>query len=520
MSQGIAGMAALAAARGSAAAKAGNLDRKALANRQRRIIFNDDGDDVWDKQASTPEGFVNVRLKHMLDTQADTLFYCTTQSFNYYTHRTRVAEPFVYQGGMFAHNNMQTLLDQGTDPLKLAVEFAHEHGIEAVWTLRMNDIHDCFMAPLWPKWKTDHPEALFGKREDGDAPAGAQKRWWSGVDFARDDVRKRTLEIIEEVARNYDVDGIDLDWMRHPIHFRETWEGKAASPEHVRLITRFMTEARDLLIRIGNERGRPILCSSRVPLTLAQGLHIGTDTAAWIRGGLVDFLTTGGGYVPFTMPVAEIADLARPRDIPVYACISNSGLMRRKPHGPGDAYPIEGWRATAANAFANGASGVSIFNLFGVSGNDAVNRLVKQVFAECGDPATLAGKDKLFCIDNSDFLSGCGYTNSAVPYKDNLPRKLPVGTPVDLPLPVNDSVGASTKLSLRLQTDNPAELTAAVEGTGVALAPAPGLSESRGLHWVSGDVPPACIRPGLNQIRLTADTDVLLTNLELSVTHS
>ena len=50
-------------------------DRKALAHRRRRIIFNDDGDDVWHPDAATPEGFLNVRLKHMLKTQADTLFY-------------------------------------------------------------------------------------------------------------------------------------------------------------------------------------------------------------------------------------------------------------------------------------------------------------------------------------------------------------------------------------------------------------------------------------------------------------
>lgn len=61
---------------------AANAERKALAERRRRIIFNDDGDDIWAPESSTPEGFINVRLIHMHDTRADTLFYCTTQSFN------------------------------------------------------------------------------------------------------------------------------------------------------------------------------------------------------------------------------------------------------------------------------------------------------------------------------------------------------------------------------------------------------------------------------------------------------
>ena len=57
-----------------------DADRKSLAWRRRRIVFNDDGDDVWHPDAATPDGFISVRLKHMLNTQTDTLFYCTTQS--------------------------------------------------------------------------------------------------------------------------------------------------------------------------------------------------------------------------------------------------------------------------------------------------------------------------------------------------------------------------------------------------------------------------------------------------------
>ncbi|MCP4640837.1 MAG: hypothetical protein GY851_10405 [bacterium] len=519
LGHGLAGVAALSAARGPATAQAQTAGRKALANRRRRIIFNDDGDDVWAEKAGTPEGFLNERLVHMLGTQADTLFYCTTQSFNYYTHRTKVAQTFVCKDSPYPNNHMQDLIDQGTDPLALAVEFAHKHNIEAVWTLRMNDIHDCFTPALWPEWKTQHPDALFGTRDDGSTPAGAQRRWWSGVDFAREDVRERTLEIIEEVAQNYDVDGIDLDWMRHPIHFRETWEGKPATAEHVDLLTRFMAQARELVMRVSDDRGRPILLSTRVPLTLKHGLHIGADTAAWLRGGLVDFITTGGGYVPFSMPVAEIASLAHPHGIPVYPCISNSGLIRRKPYGPGSVYAIEGWRAAAANAFANGAAGISIFNLFGVPGNDEVNQLVNQVFGECGDAATLSGKDKLFCIDNSEYLDGCGYTNSAVPYKANLPQDLPANTAVEFPLQVNDTVDASTRLSLRLQTDNDVALTATLGDADLDLAPAPELTDSFDLHWVVANVPPRCTRSGINRVRLTAKGAARLTNLELTVTH-
>ena len=177
--------------------------RQKPAHRRRRIIFNGDGDDVWHKSSATAEGFVGVRLNNMLDTQVDTLFYCTTQSFNYFTHNTKVGQVFLSREGSFKNNNMQALIDAGTDPLKLAIEYAHKHGIEAVWTLRMNDIHDAFTPPLFPQWKKDHPDALLGKREDWSKhPPGSQHRWWAGVDFNRPDVRQRTLALIREVAEN------------------------------------------------------------------------------------------------------------------------------------------------------------------------------------------------------------------------------------------------------------------------------------------------------------------------------
>ncbi len=190
LGMGVAGSAALAATRCIASEKM--RDRTALAHRRRRIIFNDDGDDVWHADAKTPQGFVGVRLKHMLNTQVDTLFYCTTQSFNYFSHNTRIGETFLSKAGPFKHNNMQTLIGQGTDPLKIALRFAHKNNIEAFWTLRMNDIHDAFTRPLWPKWKSDHPEALLGKQADWSAnPPGSQTRWWSGVNFNRPGSRSR-----------------------------------------------------------------------------------------------------------------------------------------------------------------------------------------------------------------------------------------------------------------------------------------------------------------------------------------
>jgi len=81
----------------------------------------------------------------------------------------------------------------------------------------MNDIHDAY--PQWPEllfqFKKDHPEMLFGSRE-----APPKFGFWSGLDYGRPEVQQRAFKLLEEVCRNYDLDGIQLDWLRPPPHFR------------------------------------------------------------------------------------------------------------------------------------------------------------------------------------------------------------------------------------------------------------------------------------------------------------
>jgi len=83
--------------------------------------------------------------------------------------------------------------------------------------------------------------------------------------------------------------------------------GEAVRHEVIDLLTGLMRDVRATLGRIERERGRTILLATRVPLRLAQGRYIGTDVETRVKAGLVDFVTLGAGYVPFSMPTAEVA---------------------------------------------------------------------------------------------------------------------------------------------------------------------------------------------------------------------
>ena len=62
--------------------------RREAAHRQRRIIFNNDGDDVLCFSAApTPEALLEARTSALVGSQVDTIFYCSSQSFGMTLHQ-------------------------------------------------------------------------------------------------------------------------------------------------------------------------------------------------------------------------------------------------------------------------------------------------------------------------------------------------------------------------------------------------------------------------------------------------
>jgi len=224
------------------------------------------------------------------------------------------------------------------------------------------------------------------------------------------------------------------------------------------------------------------------------------------------------------MPTAEIVTIGRKHGVPVYPCISASGMMRRAPFGKGQLYGIEGWRATAANAFAQGADGISLFNLFPTPGNDAHNELVRRAFSEMGDPATLAGKDKLFVLDNEAHMTTHGYVNHIVPYKQCLPKPLESGKPTTVTIPVSDVPPAvKGAVQLRIQLESESVVSVHLNGRRVDLKRSPGLEERFGMVWLAGLVPQEDLRNGANRLTVQlseAAATVRLTGVEVLVQYS
>jgi hypothetical protein len=509
--------------RKTAASEVAALDvaRQQAAQRQRRVIFNNDGDDIWHKGANSVDNFLGVRHTPLLQTHVDSIFYSTTQSFNFFTHDTKVAEVFRSKDGAFSDNNLTSFLEQGTDGLRMSCEFAHKHGMESMWTLRMNDIHDAWTAPFRPKWKRQDPTRIMSTLAESQQFTD-RRRLWSLVDFEHPDVEPRLLEIIEEVLTSYPVDGIELDFMRAPFYFRTTFAGQPVTAAQTAVLTRLVQNIRKLVLRESARQGKPFLLAARVPSTPAASHRIGIDIAAWMQDNLVDVVSLGGGYITFDLPIRDMVALAKIHDIAVYPCLSQSGLMYRPPRGENSKQPPAAWFGAAARLWHDGADGIYTFNLFPGPGN-ADHDYARKILGAIGSAESLKSQTLSYAIsDAGQWMPSHFWAKDVAEFSQALPLLLNANEFARRALHVPEdfsSAGFNVTAELRvdftgLTTDNTPEILFGSANFG----PTGGSETVAGVKRFVCNVPVQAIRQGPNRVMVkTKDAGARLVGAELWV---
>ena len=225
-------------------------ERRRLAQAKRRIIYNNDGDDShYPHVPSTAAEFLARRTTGMENTLVDTISYCTILGFSYGNHNSRVCDmPLSGEEGVVAApggwNHPDVLIDGDRDCLQITIDFCRRHNIEVWASIRMNDRHDQNSPNIRSPWKGEHPERWLAQPPDlgGDLEERAfvvmqdyvSRRWlpkgvcmcWYSADYERQDVRDRMYELIADVGQRYDLDGIELDFLRGPLYFRANAQGR------------------------------------------------------------------------------------------------------------------------------------------------------------------------------------------------------------------------------------------------------------------------------------------------------
>ena len=231
----------------------------------------------------------------------------------------------------------------GCDYPKRMIDGARRNKLKAWISLRMNDGHN----PEWP----DHPgHSTFWKSHP-------EWRLAYGLDYEQPEVREHYMKLVREVCSRYDLDGLELDYLRFWLYFR-------AGREHegVKLMTAFVEEAREATRGAAKRLGHPVGLAVRVPTTPWIARRHGLDAVAWAKAGLVDMVIASPFWpsVDSDIPIETWQGLLIGTDVSVAVGLDSgmhSGVENRL-------VTHEEMRGVIASGLHRGADAVYFFNLF------------------------------------------------------------------------------------------------------------------------------------------------------------
>jgi hypothetical protein len=406
----------------------------------------------------------------------------------------------------------------GGDVVKVFLDRCRLRGQAAFISLRLNDAHHKEWVNAKPgekggnvamsvtKFYRDHPEYRIGPK------LGSAQ--FQVLNWAHPEVPARKLALLTELCENYDLDGVELDFMRFYSFFpRDTTTGE----QRRGIITAFVRAVRARLDRTARDGRRRWLCA-RVPGFLSAHDPLGLDLPALTAAGL-DMVNLSASY--FTtqqMDVAAIRALVPQTALYVELCHSTwNGPKLAKGY---DVFPFrrttrEQLATTAHLARARGADGMSLFNFayyreHGGPGRGPFHEPPFDVLPHLAERVWLANQPQHW------FLAPGWENPFAKPAV--LPRRLESGAATEFNMELAPPAGGwKTEARLRVQTLDPMpgrRLTTKLNGT--ALTATPDLGEpfpnpdppllGTPETLTAWSVPSALLRDGANRVEVTLES--------------
>ena len=251
----------------------------------------------------------------------------------------RQPEHWWYRCDNKTDSGIQGFEEAGYDLVQVLLDRSRKDGIQFIGGLRMNDRHGGIEKRLFC---TEHPQwQLTGFR--------------GGMDYKHEGVRNAVLSFVEEFLQRYDVDGIELDWMRWCQMFKPS-EAQKNAP----LLTDFIIQMRKLVDDAAEKRGRgKLLLGVRIPQTLAECRMLGFDVKVWVQQGRVDYICPSDFAVMDTnIRTEDFVALTKGTACKVYPSVIPIIRWGNDTH----THSAENYRAAANNFYAFGADGISAYN--------------------------------------------------------------------------------------------------------------------------------------------------------------
>ena len=248
--------------------------------------------------------------------------------------------------------NMLALHEEGVDyPARFLARCRH-HGVTPWITLRMNDVHD--MADL------EHPiHGRFWRQRPELWRTGADGYYARAFDFGHAEVRDYYMALVDETLERYDVDGLELDFLREPYLF-----SVGAEDAGRRLLTTWLGEIRQRVDASAERRGHRIALGVRSPSRPTVARAFGLDPVAWARDGLLDLLVVSPRWstIEFDMPLREWRRLLADCETTLAGGLEI--LLGRHPTAPKRPVTAAEARGAAAQVLHDGADCAYLFNYF------------------------------------------------------------------------------------------------------------------------------------------------------------
>ncbi len=387
------------------------------------------------------------------------------------------------------------LYKQGCDYPKRMIDRCRKDKISPWISIRMNDCH-------YPEWPNHPYHSTFWKEHP-------EWRLPYGLDYEQPQVREHYMKLIKEVCANYDIDGLELDYLRFWLYFRPGREHEGA-----KLMNEFVKHVRTVTNQAAKRLGHPVKLAVRVPSTPWISRMHGLEAVEWAKAGLVDLIIASPFWpsINSDMPIETWKGALIGTNVPVAfgleACIdAGSGIRNSSP---------EEMRGAALSGLQRGADLLYFFNLFTNPYQSWPRKDYNQIVKDAGSYSKLSAAPRRHPITiTRPFAAGEPGVANRLPYTGtNGVFRIPIG-----PKPTAKQT-ASVELVVK-DSEEPFEVlvnSAPCKFTGMQTPDhlvAIKITNEPKRHVYQ--IPPEAIADGYNLVEVNSKQAVTLTWVEISV---